>query len=114
MLKAFGGMTQLVLRDREPEVVIVPPLRPLPAVIAVTVPVPNPVAEIVSKLPEGVRAILLPAARLVQTVTLPVEDDRAMPTPAVSAVIAPPPPPVTVIVPFALTVSPDVGVTSAG
>ena len=117
MAKELGGMTQARLRAIDPEDVIglVVAVKPLPAEIAVTVPVPRPVAEMAIWLPVGVRAIFVPATRSVQTVMLPVVLERAMPGPAASAVTPPPPPPpVTVIVPSGLTTRPELVSMIAG
>jgi len=96
MLKAFGGMTQLLLSDREPEVVMGPPDKPFPAETKVTVPVARPVALIVTTPvpPEGERAMFEPATIwvtpppppppvAVMVVTVPTVL-RAIPTPAAS------------------------------
>jgi hypothetical protein len=90
-------MTQLELRAIVPLVEMVPPVNPLPAVIAVTVPDPGAREEMRSWLPDGMIEIFEPATRLVQIRTFPVEADRAMPGPAErEETPLPPPPPPTI------------------
>jgi hypothetical protein len=80
-----------------PETVMMPPVRPVPAVILVTVP--RLVALIVTVPEEPEILIPVPAMRLVTpvlvTVTLPVELLTEIPGPA-AMVLTPPPPPVEV------------------
>jgi hypothetical protein len=82
-----------------PEPVMVPPVNPVPAVIAVTVPFFVFVMVMAPVL--AVRLIPEPAVRAVTplfvTVTLPVLALTLMPGPAIMLDTAPPPPPVEVM-----------------
>jgi len=80
-------MTQVVSRATVPEVVMVPPVKPVPAVIEVTVPdpPPPPVAVMVtapvaadSEIPEPARREATP---VLLTTTLPVVGVTLIPAP---------------------------------
>jgi hypothetical protein len=82
-----------------PAVVIVPPVKPVPAVTEVTDPEPEALTVIIPVL--ALRVTPTPAIKLVTpvllTTTLPTFGDTAMPVPPVTLVTPPPPPPEDVI-----------------
>ena len=99
----------MFVRDRVPEVVMGPPVRPVPLLTVVTVPVP-PVAEIVIFPVFVFREMPVPAVRertpVLVTVTLPVVTFTEMPVPGLTLETAPPPP-VTVMIPSGLIEIPE-------
>jgi hypothetical protein len=103
-------VTPVLVRDRVPEVVMGPPVKPVPLFTVVTVPVP-PDAEMVMEPVLADRVIPVPAVMLVTPVlvmvTLPVFPLTEIPVPAKMPETAPPPP-VTVIRPSGPTVIPEV------
>jgi hypothetical protein len=143
LARVYGpGVTAVLARATVPEVVIGPPVRPVPVKTVVTDP-PPPVVETVTLPVEALREIPDPAVSvstpLLVTVMDPVLASREIPDPAVrsctpSLVIvtapvfplteipapakipdtAPPPPPVTLITPSGLTVMLEVESTIAG
>jgi hypothetical protein len=102
-------VTAVLARAMVPAVVIVPPLRPVPAAIEVTVP--ELVLEMVIFPVDDEILIPDPATRLrtpeLVTVTLPVFPLTLIPVPAKTPDTAPAPPVVLMVAVAGLTLSPE-------